>query len=85
MEKIEALKSAVARGYFSRDDAEPFGKAALWIGPSHMQALGIEEGQAKGHFYQLHALDVEPEVIRAGLDMGLIIRDENPWIIFSFM
>ncbi len=82
--KIEALRSAVTRGYFTKDDADSFGKAMLWIGPRDMTTLGISEGDLGTCFYRLHAFEVEPEVKRAGRELNLTVRDLEEVTEFSF-
>ncbi|MHB8780326.1 MAG: hypothetical protein ACYC55_02925 [Candidatus Geothermincolia bacterium] len=83
-QKIEALRNAVARGYFIKADAEAFGKAGLWIGTRDMTALGVSEEEIGTCFYRLHAFECEPEVKQAGREMNLTVRDMDEMTEFSF-
>jgi len=85
MDKIECLKQVVARGYFQSSDADVFQKACVLLTPGDMEFLGIELEDAGSHFYKLSAYNVEPEVIQAGIDMGLNVINRGEYVTFSLL
>jgi hypothetical protein len=83
-QKINALCNATKRGYFTKDDANCFGKAGLFIGGSDMEQLGIDEAAAGEHFYRLSAFEVEREVVTQALSLGLTVRKDGEMTCFTF-
>ena len=87
MNKRDCLKEASRRGHFTKEDADAFGKAMVFVTASDLSRLEIDpsEAAASGFFYRLAACDVEPELILEGKKLGFRVRDNGDHAVFSLI